>query len=1053
MRAVGVKEEEKRLYPFIEELTGQWDGGIRIADIRTLYPESMTRSIKTALQEKYSQFFDYDLSQPESFAFFPLTSLLVESEKRMNGLISRTVKSSAEMYELHRKLFLSLLKCEAIEREELILQEEINYETRIIIGEISYLLEILTEKEPVVLLCSHLPYLQFSSMKLLQEVVETNRKINLLIIFLSEEGYLLSSQKRIQEISDFRMFIEDKGFTFRRIKESVSDSPAPSLRWHKDEDETVRILHNALEMLALDDVEEAIELFQSRFSEEKALLDEKSVLEFDFLKANLNYLKQNWDMALLEFNELKERTGSDDLIFFRILLFLAASYIRKNCFVEARQTCEELDDYRIMHENRRGVFYLAHIKLLIDKQEQAMNVDLWDSELEKIEKMGLALGYKNTVAYWLTAPYELNYLYRKDTIFDCQNRAVKLAEELGNEFRLAALYHTESLYYLWQRSEEGFAKALELLDRSESIRVKLNHKRELVNLFNGRGFLYYQYGEYKSAIREFENAINLINELNDDIELSLSLFNIARTYFTTGMFNEAGVILDGILLQLELLGENTIPLQSPLEIYSIQLITNSYSNNRFKGEELKVKIQNAWSAREKKRDIEVFLYYWAMGVCSYAFNDFQKAEENLEKALSLGRNAVSNSMIPSYFPALLEYCLRLSIYSEKKKAEMRKEGITSISENQKEYFPAFYNETSEEPVLPLISIDMEQILLKTRKNQEINSLHKRIKNIDFLNSFFSLVSESETKTELFRRSFNILENHFMITDSVFIRRDGEEWVRIGGKEDWFLEVMEKRKLGEILMKRKNTIILPELKMKNSYIVGMPGFNDRKVNRAFLARIPGDKYRSFSDLVPIFEMALKSLFQANRRIQAMDDLSQMAHTDSLTGLYNRKAFWNEIGLELERYQRHENPDKPCLTIIYLDLDNFKFYNDTYGHQAGDKVLQKFADLMKSHFRLTDIISRFGGDEFVIMLPETSEAQAEQIIIRLLQIFRTDFLEELHRTLSIKAIPEEKFLSCSIGIGEYRCLEDQPFDSFMARVDALMYDVKKAGKNGYKRLNGK
>ncbi|MBN2659508.1 MAG: GGDEF domain-containing protein [Spirochaetales bacterium] len=1047
MRTVGIEEEKNRLLPFIEDLTSRWKQGLRIADIRTLYPESMTHFLKAELEKKYKHIFEYDLSKPGCLAYFPLFPLLTDIDRNRKGIIEREVKNNPAMYELHRGILLSILKGETISREELIIQEEIAYESGKIEEELSLLLETVSREEPAVLLCTNLPYLQYSTLRLLEKAVGGNRNINLLVIFLSEEGYLLSSQKRIKEISDFRLIIEEKGFTFRRIKESVSDSPAPSLRWKKNSEETVQSLHNALEVLALDDVEEMIDFIQSKSSGEKLLL------EFDFIKANLNYLQKNWDMALLQFSELKEKAPKNDLVFFKILLYLAASYIRKNCFVEAAQICEELDDYKVMREDKRGMFYLAHIKLLIDKHQQAMNIDLWDRELEKIERMGLEIGFKNTVAYWLTAPYELNYLYRKDTIFECQNRATTLAEELGNEFRLAALYHTKSLYYLWQRSEKGFVIALDLLKKSEKIRVRLNHKRELVNLYNGRGFLYYQYGDYHSAIMEFENAVNLIDELNDDIEMSLSLFNIARTYFTTGMFEEAAFILEGILLQLEILGENTIPLQSPLEIYAIELITNSFSANRFKGEELKVKLQSAWSSSEKKRDIEVYLYNWAMGVISFSLDDRDQAERNLKKALALGRNAVSNSMIPSYYPALLNYCLSLSLFNEEEKTAFREEGKAFLAQKQKPYFPSFYGEEGNETVLPLIKIDIDQILLKTRKNQEINRLHKRIKNIDFLNSFFSLVSESESRTELFSRAFSVLENHFMITDPVFIRKEDTTWVRIGGKEDWFQEVMETRKLGKILMKRKNTIILPDFTGKQSYLVGMPGLKDRNVDRAFLARIPGNQYRSFTDLVPIFEMALKSLFQANRRIQAMDDLSLMAHTDSLTGLYNRKAFWNEIAMELERHQRHENSGIPCLTIIYLDLDNFKFYNDTYGHQAGDRVLQQFASLMKMHFRLTDIISRFGGDEFVIMLPETSEEQAEQIIVRLLQIFRTDFLEELHSSLSLKEIPEDKFLSCSIGIGEYSGERNQPFDAFMAQVDSLMYEMKKAGKNGYKRLNGR
>lgn len=108
-----------------------------------------------------------------------------------------------------------------------------------------------------------------------------------------------------------------------------------------------------------------------------------------------------------------------------------------------------------------------------------------------------------------------------------------------------------------------------------------------------------------------------------------------------------------------------------------------------------------------------------------------------------------------------------------------------------------------------------------------------------------------------------------------------------------------------------------------------------------------------------------------------DLLDLSRTDSLTGLYNHRTFYERLDEELKRARRYESP----LSIVFIDLDNFKSVNDTNGHQFGDYLLLKCTELLRRELRQTDVICRYGGDEFGVILPETNRKDAFTLMNRL------------------------------------------------------------------------
>jgi len=158
------------------------------------------------------------------------------------------------------------------------------------------------------------------------------------------------------------------------------------------------------------------------------------------------------------------------------------------------------------------------------------------------------------------------------------------------------------------------------------------------------------------------------------------------------------------------------------------------------------------------------------------------------------------------------------------------------------------------------------------------------------------------------------------------------------------------------------------------------------------------------------------------------LWDMAVTDSLTGLYVRRYFMVKLQEELHRAERYNN----ILSIVMADLDRFKKVNDTYGHDAGDRVLKAIGKFLQQNIRDVDVIARYGGEEFVLMIPEAAKDAAHSLS------------ERLRKNLSEIKFEDLPPITISLGIATYPQDGTDPED-LIRKADAAMYAAKRAGRN--------
>jgi diguanylate cyclase (GGDEF)-like protein len=182
----------------------------------------------------------------------------------------------------------------------------------------------------------------------------------------------------------------------------------------------------------------------------------------------------------------------------------------------------------------------------------------------------------------------------------------------------------------------------------------------------------------------------------------------------------------------------------------------------------------------------------------------------------------------------------------------------------------------------------------------------------------------------------------------------------------------------------------------------------------------------------FSELLARIRVGSRVVQYQQHLEYQTQVDSLTGLFNRRAFENKVGEEFERSKRYHSP----LSLLILDIDNFKLINDTYGHHGGDAALVKISETFREKTRQSDFPARYGGEEFVLVLPETDQENAVQAATKIHGAIRSSAFGTTARPFR---------LTVSIGVSSTSVKFYSDWRELLRDADHALYIAKGSGKD--------
>jgi diguanylate cyclase (GGDEF)-like protein len=287
----------------------------------------------------------------------------------------------------------------------------------------------------------------------------------------------------------------------------------------------------------------------------------------------------------------------------------------------------------------------------------------------------------------------------------------------------------------------------------------------------------------------------------------------------------------------------------------------------------------------------------------------------------------------------------------------------------------------------------------------------------------------------------------IIDDDADIRQQISEYINLSGyisstaaNAEEAINLLKNKKydvvITDIKMPGMDGLALTDIikKRYSSDVIVMTGYSENYSYEEAVKKGASDfvfKPIRLEELLLRLKRVLRERRLRQHRNQILEKLKKLAITDGLTKLHNSRHFYYAIELEIDRSKRYNHP----LGLLLLDIDDFKQYNDLYGHIEGDKVLCTIGRTIKSLLRTMDSAYRYGGEEFTIILPETNITKAETVGQRIRTAIE-----------SIKFFPVPgKPVSITISVGVTQYKPQETVSSFVQRADKAMYISKRHGKN--------
>ena len=486
-------------------------------------------------------------------------------------------------------------------------------------------------------------------------------------------------------------------------------------------------------------------------------------------------------------------------------------------------------------------------------------------------------------------------------------------------------------------------------------------------------------------------------------------------------------------------------------------------------------------------DDEMFLYHFVSGLLAKDANKYDEALELMNKAYTYVVRSEGNLFF-SYvqFKLALAELHRLMgnseladlafkdalLYCEKHDTNINLQKVMTTMSGRP-YHPIKYK-------LVLDGITIEDINNATKQAAIRKNYEATNKQLDFLNIWQKIVDISgKTRHALIETALNTIATNFSIDSIIYIKyRNNLPQVEFNSSHTdvsndtlkTLTDYFNRHRSGFVTSKmRKNyneysTVI--SLFGSNSIcsMICIPFYIEEKLDSLFISYIrmkdnwnsKTNKYMLDESDFNIFSLSFKQLVNSLYMLEKQHHIEVINHqlenaaiTDYLTGLFNRDG----LHANIEKYidcstAQNENLD---LSILYIDLDNFKFYNDTFGHDIGDLILKKIADLLKNAAGQDGFAVRFGGDEFLIVLRTCDVSQCSSVAKNILNDIRSNngYVNDISNMLKRQVtIPEEKNVSASIGIAvTQNVTSEEDIAEVLKKADETLYKIKHSTKDDF------
>lgn len=1020
---------------------------------------------------------------------------------------SRTLEEFMEecgVYYLHRPLISSYFESGQAKRNEQLLMDETDYERKKLTEAILHMLICLSKLHPFLLVLNRLQLAGRSTISLLIRLLESEETEHIgIVLGLNERQHLPEYMLPVWE--EMEELLADGNGIFRIGSAGVETIRTKTTGTSNDQlHYDIRTLNNLASFMDFEQANFYLQRLERKIKFENRSVDEEQKFE---LWSNYTYVSL-YSGDLAKALELCEEIKHLKLVKYRKEAVFYADYMIAVIYMYQGKLTEAVHTARISRQSAiaAGMEEWQFLSELLEVQARmsgwcniffcARDVEISDQLIEKM----LRYDYKNHLAYIYIYAYDnkpemVAKAYESEEQLIYFSKGISIAKQIGNEQLIYSAYQKNIML----ASTNGMHELSNLYSVRTFEAMSDKASLEIGRVFCGLGYNLCALGRNEEARIYMDKAIQVFYELNLPEDIAEVCYNRALNCIALGEFRQANEELMQCMKVIGKLKLNSLRVCNLSKLYGLLALCNQKIGNHFncmqylnnckqflnyvlekENEENEIGSMHDYA----KCDDDMFLYYFSHALLEgdegneeKAFSDFAIAESHIVRAQS------------NQF-----YCYRL--FRQSKMDFYKKIGrmdLLEIEEGLLEQYEANANRANldesfkvldivksyleKEPPRKISQQDMDILL---RQQSVLRAYHTKKRQMDFISTWQKLLDVTNvTPHQLIDTVMKTFLYHFTIDRAVFIQYQGHSSQVLYNNTEQDISVETQVTLSEIFEENQRGFAVS--KISNNYaehldvvsmfgeddvcsMVAIPYFNNGKVESILIAYVlmkdnwhsSVNRYMLDEDDLNIFELLFREAVNALNRLNAYEKIYEMnqilyesAITDQLTGIYNRKGFYQKMSDVLQKIRSGKM--QPGFAMMFIDLDNFKGYNDTFGHDIGDLVLKSMADIFVKVCGAYGAVFRYGGDEFIIVLYTDEREQIESMAKQIYQEIKAadGFTEMIASEADQKVcLEEQKKISCSIGIiTSNHVLSEEDVNKMLKQADDLLYTVKTNTKGTY------
>lgn len=637
-------------------------------------------------------------------------------------------------------------------------------------------------------------------------------------------------------------------------------------------------------------------------------------------------------------------------------------------------------------------------------------------------------------------------------------QAIRLARQRGHTAALAASFQSRGILHSYRHEYVAMFRCFNI---SETLRSALGDQLDLVRIRNGIGYFHTLLEQYALAMKYYGRAYAVVRRERDYSEILVTLFNIAWLYMVTRHYQRAIELVDQLLAICRARHLTHFPFRNLFDVYTLK----GFCHVKL-GE-----LAQAGQCLERMKSLNFlpspsgeFLRALLRGTLAAARDDVDEARLIFEAAPShlQGQLDVDKRLLPLCYLELAQLMCRqqqrqqAAVYLQQAMALCRQ--LTMPVSYQLIHESLLRLQEGGEPELnlpperlQLLNLALDDLVAMAEQQTRLDEARKRLREVNLLSRLQRMADQFTTMAEMAQAALRFVAVSLSAHTAVIFRLRQAQWQPLAtfGHEDEALALAQHlpRLVGQSTVLVENRVHHEgEVGTRASYrsLVALPLLEEGLMAGALLLQTD-DSSRYFDrhdrEVLGLLAAQLATQFA---QLAHREQLVLMSTTDVLTGLANRQALQARLRNEILAASGHS---ARC-SLAFIDLDNFKYINDSFGHDVGDAVLRAFAELLRHDLRKDDLAARWGGDEFVILFPNTQASNAVKVAERLLDsLAKAGHFAPLIGSLIGREVhfPPGKQLGCSIGIAEAETgvltVDDQ---ELLRRADSALYQAKGQGK---------